>query len=182
MEELNRRGWALQAELAELGGQLRALASEQILDLQREMERVRQFYLWAFSIGLVLSSTIASILMQHSVIEPLYKAQSDLAHERGLLRILFDNIPDCIYFKTASSQFIRINKAECELLGVEKDADAVGHTDFDYFAPAVAQKCFDEEQEMLRSGDPVISRIEQLDGPGGETLDDDDQGARRRER
>src|SRR5258705_404417 len=44
-------------------------------------------------------------------ITELRQTQEALKHERYLLHVLMDNIPDGIYFKDAAGRFLRVNKA-----------------------------------------------------------------------
>lgn len=82
--------------------------------------------------------------------------------EGTLLQALLDNIPDTIYFKDHSSKFIRINKAQMKVLGVKQMKDAIGKTDFDFFLYDHAKDAFEDEQEIIRTGKPVISKMEKI--------------------
>lgn len=85
------------------------------------------------------------------------KRQRHLLRERNLMSSLIDNIPDTIYFKDLNSKFIRVNKAQAALLGLENPEDAIGKSDFDFFEHA--QHAFDEEQQIIRTGKPIINEI-----------------------
>ena len=86
--------------------------------------------------------------------------ETDHIHERELLQALLDNIPDLIYFKDASSRFIRVNRAMAEHIGLDHAEQAVGKTDFDFQPPYLAEEFFKEEQEMMQTGTPVIDHME----------------------
>src|SRR6266508_1440815 len=88
------------------------------------------------------------------------QAEAALAAERDLLQALMDNIPDTIYFKDAASRFTRINKAQASVLRVAKPADAIGKTDLDFQPYELAKGFYDEEREIVKSGKPLIDRIE----------------------
>ncbi|MEM9399030.1 MAG: SpoIIE family protein phosphatase [Verrucomicrobiota bacterium] len=93
------------------------------------------------------------------VIEKLTNERA-LELERKLLHNLMENIPDRIFFKDNKSRFIRVNKALSIFHGYKSTEEAIGKTDFDYFSSEHAQQAFDDEQEILRTGKPLINKIE----------------------
>jgi len=78
--------------------------------------------------------------------------------ERHLLRTLMDNLPDLIYFKDLQSRFIRINNAHARAFGLDDPVQAVGHTDFDFFAAEHARQALEDEQEIVKSGKPMLGK------------------------
>ncbi|MGA2407256.1 MAG: PocR ligand-binding domain-containing protein [Bacteroidales bacterium] len=79
-------------------------------------------------------------------------AEEALSKEQYLMHTLMDNLPDHIYFKDSESRFIRINKALAQFLGLNDPVQAVGKTDFDFFTGEHAQQAFDDEQNIIRTG------------------------------
>ena len=96
----------------------------------------------------------------------LKTAERKLAREKKLLQLLMDNIPDLIYFKDKDSKFTRINEAQASMLGINSPDEAIGKTDFNYFPHEQAEKAFNEEQEIFRSGKPIINHLEKITPPG----------------
>src|SRR5262249_23290925 len=45
--------------------------------------------------------------------------------------------------------------------------EVVGKTDFDYFPRQQARECRDDEERVMRSGEPVLDREEQVADPAG---------------
>jgi PAS domain S-box-containing protein len=84
-----------------------------------------------------------------------------LANERTLLRTMIDLIPAFIYAKDTESRFIAMNAALARNMGTES-ALAIGKSDFDFFAPELAQKFYSDEQALLKSG----NAIRDLEEPG----------------
>jgi len=90
-----------------------------------------------------------------------------LAKQRSQLDALMDNIPDAIYFKDRQSRFTLINRAQADRFGLADPAQAAGKTDFDFFSKEHAQPAFDDEQELIRTGQPVVSKEEKETWPDG---------------
>jgi PAS domain S-box-containing protein len=95
------------------------------------------------------------------------QAEEALSQERYLLRTLMDNLPDTIYFKDAASRFLRINKALTAYFGLKNPAGAIGKTDFDFFTQEHTQLAVADEQQIIRTGQPIVGKEEKriwLDG------------------
>jgi len=95
------------------------------------------------------------------------QAQSALAYERFLFATLTSRSPDFIYFKDAQSRFVRMSKALAEYLGLSDPAQAVGETDFDFFDAQRARQYLADEQEIMRTGRPIIDKEEEQPWPDG---------------
>ncbi len=77
-----------------------------------------------------------------------------------VLRVLMDNIPDRIYFKDLQSRFVRNNLAQARSLGAASPEECVGKTDYDFFSKEHAERAFLDEQVIIRTGRPIIAKIE----------------------
>ena len=95
------------------------------------------------------------------------KIEEQLARERYMLHSLIENIPDRIYFKDTESRFIRINPALARLFKLDDPHEAVGKTDFDFFTKEHAEPAFHDDQEVMRTGLPLIGKIEKETLPNG---------------
>lgn len=84
------------------------------------------------------------------------KIEDALTYEKYLLHLLMDNVPDAIYFKDLKSRFVRVSKKMAERFGVANCADMLGKTDFDFFTDEHAQPAFADEQEVMRTGKPIM--------------------------
>ena len=93
--------------------------------------------------------------------------EEDLLKEKELLEGLMNNSPDTIYFKDNNSKFIKINKAQAKLLGINDPNEAIGKSDFDFFEEEHAQWAFNDEQELIKSGVPLINKVEKVKSPEG---------------
>jgi PAS domain S-box-containing protein len=97
------------------------------------------------------------------------KAETRLKDERNLLRALIDYLPDSIYAKDAEARKILANPANCKRAGCQTEAEVIGKTDFDFFPPDIAAGFFADDQSVLQTGQPIISREEKIVLPNGET-------------
>lgn len=88
------------------------------------------------------------------------RAERALAHERDLFQALLTSLPDRIYFKDHKSRYIRINPAMAEFFRLKSHDEAIGRTDFDFFAPEHAQQTFEDELAIMRTGEPIVGKIE----------------------
>jgi PAS domain S-box-containing protein len=82
-----------------------------------------------------------------------------LDYERFLLQTLLDNVPDKIYFKDRHSRFLRVSKAVATQFGLEPEK-VVGKSDFDFFSSDHARQAYEDERAMMRTGEPVLGRLE----------------------
>jgi PAS domain S-box-containing protein len=85
---------------------------------------------------------------------------AELAYERDLLRTLLDNAPDHIYFKDTQSRFVKSGTSLARRFGVASPEELMGKSDFDFFTGEHARPAFADEQAIIRTGQPMISKIE----------------------
>ncbi len=86
--------------------------------------------------------------------------QQQLSQERDLMNVLMDSVPDSIYFKDTACRFLRVNRALANLMELDDPRMALGRSDFDFFAQDHAEKAFRDEQEVLRTYEPIINQEE----------------------
>ncbi|MHB1421945.1 MAG: PAS domain S-box protein [Gemmataceae bacterium] len=90
-----------------------------------------------------------------------------LIAESDLLLVLMDNVPDAIYFKDLQSRFIRVSRSLAARFGLSDPAEAVGKSDFDFFDAEHARQAYLDEQEVIRTGKPLVGREEVEHWPDG---------------
>jgi PAS domain S-box-containing protein len=95
------------------------------------------------------------------------RLEEQLHHERGLLRALLESIDDNVYFKDRASRFIRISQTMAKHFGLGSAEAAEGKTDFDFFSKEHALPAYDDEQEIIRTGRPMIAKAEKEVWPDG---------------
>jgi len=87
------------------------------------------------------------------------EAEQQLSLERDKLLYLIESVPSFIYIKDLESKFTLINTAQAALIG-KTQQEAYGTTDFDYFTHA--QQAFNDEQEIIKTGKPIINKEEYI--------------------
>jgi diguanylate cyclase (GGDEF)-like protein/PAS domain S-box-containing protein len=100
----------------------------------------------------------------------LKRAEEALAEQAELLQTLMDNVPDFIFFKDAEGRFTRVNRALAARLGLEDAAQAEGKSDADFFDRELAEAARKDEQEIIRTGRPIIAKEERERFPRGEVI------------
>ena len=81
--------------------------------------------------------------------------------DRICFRNLVDSGPEMLYFKDLGSRFVRVSEGHVELFRASCAAEVFGTTDFDHFDASHAQSAFDAEQEIIRTGKPLIELEEE---------------------
>lgn len=84
-----------------------------------------------------------------------------------LVRAFLEHIPADVYFKDRESRFVRISSSLAERFGLAAPEMAIGKTDFDIFSDEHARQAFEDEQEILRSGSPIVNKEEKETWPNG---------------
>jgi len=96
-----------------------------------------------------------------------HEAEAALEQERYLLHALMDNLPHSIYFKDAQSHFIRINRALAKYFGLSDATEALGKTDFDFFADEHASEARTDEKRVMQTDQPLLDKQEKETWPDG---------------
>src|SRR5580700_2967123 len=80
--------------------------------------------------------------------------------QEDLLRAFLEHIPDGVYFKDRKSRFVRISGSLAVKFGLRDPVEAVNKTDFDMFSEEHAKQAFADEQDIIRTGLPIIDAEE----------------------
>jgi len=84
------------------------------------------------------------------------KAEESLAKEQFLINALMDSLTDHVYFKDLDSRFIRNNKSHVISFGLDDPDQVIGKSDFDFFTEQAARQAYDDEQLIIRTGEPIL--------------------------
>ncbi|MAU13003.1 MAG: hypothetical protein CL607_24505 [Anaerolineaceae bacterium] len=122
----------------------------------------------------------ADILMRISniqdmqTIEELRQYAQELENEVRLLRTVMNTLPDFVYAKDLSSEFIVANESIAKSMGISGPESAIGKSDFDFYPQELAQKYYEDEQKFLKSGKQSLTleqdRLDTVTGEKGTIL------------
>jgi diguanylate cyclase (GGDEF)-like protein/PAS domain S-box-containing protein len=84
---------------------------------------------------------------------------------RGLKRTCMDNLlsttEECLYFKDLESRFVLVSAGFLtRVIPDGTEEGVIGKTDFDFFSKEHAAAAFEDEQQIIRTGEPVVGKLE----------------------
>lgn len=85
---------------------------------------------------------------------------ASVADFQDKIRNLLEQTTDMIYFKDLNSVITLCSDSLTLKLTGSLENSLVGKSDFDFFPPDRAQAFFEDEQEIIRTGKPVINQVE----------------------
>lgn len=97
----------------------------------------------------------------------LKEANERFAVEHFLIKTLLQHSPDLIYFKDSSSRFVRASDALAKHLGFESAEELINKSDSDLFDRSSSDEYLSDEQRIMATGQPMISKEEFQSGPDG---------------
>jgi len=112
-----------------------------------------------------LRAQISSALQGALLVQRVQEHSAELARQQYILDTFMENVPDSIYFKDLASRFTRLNKALAFHFELGDPAEGVGKNDYDFFPEEQAQPKYEQEREIIRTGQPILN-LEEPDGIG----------------
>jgi PAS domain S-box-containing protein len=88
---------------------------------------------------------------------------------RALVSALLAKVPDYVHFKDRDSRFIAVSNSLVRYVGRSHADELLGRTDNDFFVDARARQTLETEQRILRTGQPVVGKLEQEVRRDGQT-------------
>ncbi len=104
-------------------------------------------------------------LLNEQLEQRVKERTAEIARQKYILDAFMANVPDSIYFKDRESRFIQVNRTLAQNIGVDDPDLLRGKSDFDLFPEALARSAYDTEQQILRTGQPILS-LEEADPRG----------------
>jgi PAS domain S-box-containing protein len=94
------------------------------------------------------------------------RIEEALAQEQYLMLMLMENLPDHVYFKDVNSRFITFSRSMARKAG-RTPSELKGKTDFDVFSEEHARQALEDEQRIMRTGQPLVDIEEKETWPDG---------------
>ena len=111
-----------------------------------------------------IPAIIGFMLLGRQVVAGYEKA---LGQDHKMLRTLIDNLPDNLFIKDRHSRIIINNASHARLLGNSTPEEVIGKTDFDFFPSELAEKYYNDEQQIIETGQSKINLEEPTVDPQG---------------
>jgi PAS domain S-box-containing protein len=113
----------------------------------------------------MVSTQLSSALQGALLMQRVQKHAAELARQKYILDTFMENVPDQIYFKDLDSRITRANKAHALQRGMRDPSDEIGKSDFDFLPDELARVKYEQEQEIIRTGRPLLN-LEEFDAAG----------------
>jgi PAS domain S-box-containing protein len=84
------------------------------------------------------------------------------ALDRTLVMAFLESVPDFVHFKDRDGRFIAVSRSKLRRNGLERADQIIGKTDFDFFSAANAQRAKDDEDQVMRTGVPIVNKLEHV--------------------
>ncbi len=86
--------------------------------------------------------------------------EQEVQFERALMDMFLSCVPDAVYFKDLESRFVRASASLAQRVGCDDPNEMVGKSDLDVFSEEHGLLAFADEQEVIRTGKPVLGKVE----------------------
>jgi AraC-like DNA-binding protein len=74
---------------------------------------------------------------------------------------LFDHLPDSVFFiKNARGEYVVVNKTLVERCGLRDKRELIGRTPGEVLRPPLGKRFAEQDQDVLRTGQPLLSQLE----------------------
>ena len=125
---------------------LRALAAK--AELQRELREAK--------------ASTASLNRDRFAAQTSAKSgfEQEVQFERALMDMFLKSVPDAVYFKDLESRFVRASISLAQRVGYGDPNELVGRSDLDLFSEEHGMQAFADEQEVIRTGQPILGKVE----------------------
>lgn len=86
------------------------------------------------------------------------RLSEELLGERNLIKSLMETAVDRIFFKDRDGRYIRASASVAAGFHLASPADIAGRSDVEFYAESYARQLREDEQEVMRTGEPIVGR------------------------
>jgi PAS domain S-box-containing protein len=86
--------------------------------------------------------------------------------DRALVTAFLENVPDLVYFKDRASRFLAVSRSKARRHQLTPET-MLGKSDADFFSAGHVARARLDEENIIRTGTPVIGKLERLTWPDG---------------
>ncbi len=97
-----------------------------------------------------------------NTVTPVACAAATHLIDRALVTAFLANISDFVYFKDREGRFIAVSQSKILRNGLKHEDEIIGKTDFDFFSEKDARKAKEDEDEVMRTGIPLVDKFEHM--------------------
>jgi PAS domain S-box-containing protein len=126
--------------------------------------------IWLLQFSLIVTFTLLiwfNATLLHRADRERRLAEEALGAERNLLRTVIDQLPALIFAKDVEGHYRLVNRTLMHMQGATNTDAVLGKTDFDYFPAEQAAQFRADDEALMRSGQPLVDREEQVTGRDG---------------
>ena len=106
------------------------------------------------------------VAITYSDIGARRKLQNDLEKQRLEFKHIIDSAPIIIFYKDLAGRMVRVNKTFSEAL-YRSESEMLGKTVFDIYSTPIAQAMTDDDQEVMKAGQPKLNIEEPYESATG---------------
>lgn len=106
--------------------------------------------------------TVTIDITEHKILS------EEIQKEKKLLRTLINNIPDAIYVKDELGRKLITNPADLRILNFTNESEILGKTDLEIIPGIVGERGYNDDMEVIKTGQPIINKQEFFLMPNGE--------------
>lgn len=82
--------------------------------------------------------------------------------DRALVSAFLANVPDFVHFKDREGRFIAVSESKIRRNGLNHRDEIVGKSDSDFFSEKDARRTKEDEDEVMRTGIPMVDKLEHV--------------------
>jgi PAS domain S-box-containing protein len=141
------------ADLAAIQQRLASFSPEQAFRFERQLKRKDgSLILVESSLAKLEDGRLQAILWD---ITERKRLEEELYKSRQMLQLVFDNIPQRVFWKDKNLTFLGCNLPFANDIGLSSPSVIVGHTDFDHVSPEFAESYRKYDQSVIDTDTPM---------------------------